>query len=69
MSIQILFLVSFGLRGGFDNRSLAGIAGSNFTDGMDVCCECCVLSNGHLFIGLITLPEESYRAWCVSVWQ
>ena len=32
---------------------------------MSVCCECCVLSGRGLCDGLITLPEESYRVWCV----
>jgi hypothetical protein len=31
-----------------------------------VCCECCVLSGKSLCVELITCPEESYRAWCVS---
>jgi hypothetical protein len=34
---------------------------------MAVCFECCVLSGGGLFAGLITRPEESYRLWCVAV--
>jgi hypothetical protein len=46
-------------------RSLAGIVGSNPTGGMDVCCECCVLSGSGLCDGLATRPEESYRVWCV----
>ena len=29
-------------------------------EGMDVCCECCVLSGRGLCDGLITSPEESY---------
>jgi hypothetical protein len=29
---------------------------------MSVCCECCVLSGRRLCVGLITRPEESYRA-------
>jgi hypothetical protein len=33
---------------------------------MSVSCECCRLSSGGLCDGLITLPEESYRVWCVS---
>ena len=33
--------------------------------GMDVCCDCCVLSGSGLCVGLITRPEESYRLWCV----
>jgi len=41
--------------------------GSNPTGGMDVCCECCVLSGRGLCDELITLPEESYRVWCVVV--
>jgi hypothetical protein len=45
-------------------RSLAGIVGSNPAGGMDVCCECCVLSGRGLCYGLITRPEESYR--CIS---
>jgi len=34
---------------------------------MSVCCECCVLSGRGLCNELITLPEESYRLWCVVV--
>jgi len=48
-------------------RSPAGIAGSNPAEGMDLCCECCVLSGSGLCDELITLPEESYRLWCVVV--
>ena len=47
--------------------SPAGIVGSNSTGGMDVCCECCVLSGRGLCDGLITRPEESYRLRCVGV--
>jgi len=36
---------------------------------MFVCCECCVLSGGGLFDGLITRPEECYRVFCVWVWS
>ena len=32
-----------------------------------VCCVCCVLSGRGLCDELITLPEESYRLWCVVV--
>ena len=32
---------------------------------ISVCCECCVLSDGGLCVGLITRPEESYRLCCV----
>jgi hypothetical protein len=35
--------------------------GSNRTGGMDVCCECSVLSGRGLCDGLIARPEESYR--------
>jgi hypothetical protein len=31
-------------------------------------CECCVLSGRVPCVGLITVPEESYRVWCVWVW-
>ena len=48
-------------------RSPAEIVGSNPTGGMDVCCECCVLSGRGLCDELITRPEESYRLWCVIV--
>ena len=34
---------------------------------MFVSCECCVLSGRGLCVGLITLPEKSYRLWCVIV--
>jgi len=34
---------------------------------MFVCYECCVLSGRGLCDELITLPEESYRLWCVVV--
>ena len=36
---------------------------------MSVCCECCVLSGRGLCDELITRPEESYRLWCVDVWD
>ena len=39
--------------------------GSNPAGGMDVCCECWVLSGRGLCVGLITRPEESCRVWCV----
>ena len=41
--------------------------GSNPTGGMDVCCECFMLSGRGLCDELITRPEESYRMWCVVV--
>jgi hypothetical protein len=34
-----------------------------------VCCECCVLSGRGLCDELITCPEESYRLWCVVVYD
>ena len=33
------------------------------------CCECCVLSGRGLCDELITRPEESYRLWCVVVFD
>jgi hypothetical protein len=36
---------------------------------MDVCLLCCVLSGRGLCDELITRPEESYRLWCVVVWD
>jgi hypothetical protein len=36
---------------------------------MCVCCRCCVLSGRGLCVGMITLPEKSYRVWCVWVWS
>jgi hypothetical protein len=32
---------------------------------MSVSCKCCLLRWAGLCVGLITLPEESYRVWCV----
>jgi hypothetical protein len=55
-------------KAGFCGRWPGGIARSNPTGGMDVCCcECCVLSGRGLCDGLITRSEESYRLWCFSV--
>jgi hypothetical protein len=34
-------------------------------EGVDVCCECCVLLGIGLCDELITRPEEFYRMWCV----
>ena len=45
-------------------RSLAGIVGSNPTRGMD---GFCVLTGRGLCAGLITLPGDSYRVFCVGV--
>jgi hypothetical protein len=53
----------------FCGRSLAGIAGLNPTGGMDVCCVCCLFSGRSLCDELIIRPEESYRLWCVVVWD
>jgi hypothetical protein len=36
---------------------------------MSVSCKCCVLSGRGLCAGLATVPEESYRMWCVWVWS
>jgi hypothetical protein len=47
--------------------SPAAIVGSNPAEGMDVCCECCMLHGRGLCDGLITRPEDSYRVWCVWV--
>ena len=44
-------------------RSLAGIAGSNPGAFMFLFCECCEFVR---CVGLITRPEESYVAWCVT---
>ena len=46
---------------------LTGIVGTNTADGMDIYCECCVLSGRGLCDGLITRLDESYRLWCVVV--
>ena len=56
--------ISAGKRQG---RSPAEIVGSNSTGGIDICCECRVLSGRGLCDELITRPEESYRLCCVVV--
>ena len=48
------------------SSSLAGIVGTNPVRGMDVRCECCVLSGGGLCDGPIPRSEESYSV-CVCV--
>jgi hypothetical protein len=48
-------------------RSPPEIVGSKPTGGMDVCCECCVMSGRVIGDELITRPEEFYRLWCVVV--
>jgi len=45
----------------FCSLSLVGVEGSNPADGVNVSCECCVLSGRDLCLGLITRPEESDR--------
>jgi hypothetical protein len=43
------------------DRPLAGITGSNpARSTMSICCECCVLSERGLCVGLIPSPVESY---------
>jgi len=49
------------------SRSPAETAGSNAAGGMDVCCECCVLSGRGLCGELITRPDESYEQWRIIV--
>jgi len=46
-------------------RSHAYIVGSNPTGGMNVACECCVMSGRGLCDELITRPEECLELWCV----
>jgi hypothetical protein len=48
-------------------RSIAGIVGSNPAGGVDVSCNCCVLSGRGPCVGVTNRPEESYRLWCVVV--
>jgi len=48
-------------------RSLAGVMGSNSARGMDVTVVCCQVEDSRE--GLITLPEESWRACCAWVWS
>ena len=40
------------------DRSLAGIVRSNPAGGVDVSCECCVLLDRGLCVGLISRPES-----------
>ena len=47
-------------------RSLKGITVSNPAGGMNVCCECCVLSGRDHRDGPITCREKPYRVWCAS---
>ena len=47
-------------------HSTAEMVGSNLAgDRKFVSCDCCVLSGRGLCVGLITVPEEFYRLWCV----
>jgi hypothetical protein len=50
-------------------RLPAEIVGSNPIGGMDVCLECCMLSGAGLCDEMVTRPEESYRLWCVVVYD
>jgi hypothetical protein len=50
-------------------HSFAGIEGSNPTEGMDVYCECCMLSGRDLCDKLITRHGESFRLWCVFMFD
>ena len=52
-------LVPLPVRSKLCNQSSAEIAGLNSAKGMDVCCECCVLSVRGLCGELITHQEES----------
>ena len=54
-----------GTKSWFCVSSLTGVVASNPTGGLDVSCECCVLSGSGLCDGLIARPEESYRVWCI----
>jgi len=56
-----------GLRSGVYGSSLAGIVGSNPTGGMEVCVDCCVMSDRCFCDGPITRPEKSYGLLCVVV--
>jgi hypothetical protein len=52
---------------GVCGRSNAETVGSNLAEGMDVCCERCLLLGIGLCDGPITLPVESYQLCCVTV--
>jgi len=54
-----------GLRRGSAAACLLGLRVRITPAGMDVSCECCMLSGSYLCVGLNTRPEESYRMWCV----
>ena len=48
-------------------RSNAEIVGSNLAEGMNVCCERCLLLGIGLCFGPIAFPDESYQLCCVVV--
>jgi hypothetical protein len=50
----------YGLRRGSTAARLLGLRVRILPGGMDVSCECCVLSGRSLRDGLISRPEESY---------
>jgi hypothetical protein len=56
-----------GLRRGSAAARLLGLWVRILPGGVDVCCECCVLSGRGLCDELISRLEESYRMWCVVV--
>jgi len=64
IALDLLIPVASRSKAWVNGSSYAGIAGSNPAGGMDVSCECCVLSGTGFCVGLITRPEESYRMWC-----
>ena len=45
-------------------RSLAGIVGSNLTEGIDISCEDCVKSGRGLCVWQFLRPGNSYRVFC-----
>ena len=49
------------------DRSIAGIAGANTNERIDVCVLCllCFVHVSSVCDELITRPEDSYRVWCV----
>ena len=51
------------------SRSLAGIAGLYPTGDMDISFECCVWPGRGVCYWPILRLEESYRPWCVIVWD
>jgi len=53
----------------FCDVSIAGIAGANTNESIDVCVLCllCVVLASCVCNELMTCSEESYRVWCVCV--